>query len=70
MAAKKTSTKKSAPARKAKKKPSAKPAQAKKPRAKAASEKGSAKANKLSAIDAAAKVLGEAKAPMGTSEMI
>ncbi len=70
MAAKNTSTTKTAPPRKAKKKPATKPAQAKKPRTKAADSKGSANAKKLSAIDAASKVLGEAKAPMGTREMI
>ncbi len=69
MATKKT-TAKTTSARKTTKKKSAKPAQAKKPRAKAAGAKESAKAKKLSAIDAAAKVLGEAKAPMGTREMI
>ena len=69
MATKKT-TAKTTSARKTTKKKSAKPAQAKKPRAKAAGAKESAKAKKLSAIDAAAKVLGEATAPMGTREMI
>ena len=69
MATKKTIAKTTS-ARKAKKKPAAKSAQAKKPRAKAAGAKGSAKPKKLSAIDAAANVLGEAKAPMGAKEMI
>ncbi len=66
MATKKTSsrTTKGTQSKKATKKAPAKARQAKKPKA------ASKRAGKLSAIDAAAKVLGEAKAPMGTREMI
>ena len=74
MAAKKTSTKKTttkkaatakktAPAKKA----TGKQASAKKPAAKKAAAK---KDKKMSALDAAAKVLGEAKKPLGTKEMV
>ena len=61
MTAKKTSTKKAATK-------TAKPA-AKKP-AKSASKNGDAKPKKLSALDAAAKVLSESKEPLNTREMI
>ena len=61
MTVKKTSTKKAATK-------SAKPA-AKKP-AKSASKNGDAKPKKLSALDAAAKVLSESKEPLNTREMI
>ena len=61
MTAKKTGTKKAATK-------TAKPA-AKKP-AKAASKNGDAKPKKLSALDAAAKVLAESKEPLNTREMI
>ena len=62
MSAKKTSTKKATPAK------ATKPA-AKKP-AKAASKNGEAKPKKLSALDAAAKVLTESKEPLNTRQMI
>ena len=74
MAAKKTSAKKTttakktAPAKKATtKKAAAKQASARKPAAKKTAAK---KAKKMSALDAAAKVLGEAKKPLGTKEMV
>ena len=72
MATKKTTSKK-APARKATvkkatpKKASTKPAAKKTTRA---ASKGDAKAKKLSAIDAAAKVLATAKEPMNCKELI
>ena len=61
MTAKKTSTKKAATK-------TAKPAP--RSRAKAASKNGDAKPKKLSALDAAAKVLAESKEPLNTREMI
>jgi HB1, ASXL, restriction endonuclease HTH domain len=61
MTAKKTITKKAATK-------TTKPA-AKKP-AKAASKNGDAKPKKLSALDAAAKVLAESKEPLNTRQMI
>ena len=64
MTTKKTATKK-APAKTAK---VTKPA-AKKP-AKVASKNGNAKPKKLSALDAAAKVLAESKEPLNTRQMI
>jgi hypothetical protein len=73
MATKKTTTKK-APARKAAaKKAAPKKATTAKPAAKktnAASANGEAKDKKLSAIDAAAKVLATAKEPMNCKELI
>jgi hypothetical protein len=68
MATKKTTTKK-APARKAttKKASPTKPAAKK---TKAASANGEAKDKKLSALDAAAKVLADSKVAMNTKEMI
>ena len=73
MATKKTTTKK-APARKATaKKAAPKKASTTKPAAKKttrAASKGDAKAKKLSAIDAAAKVLATAKGPMNCMELI
>jgi len=73
MATKKTTTKK-APARKAPaKKAAPKKASTTKPTAKKttrAASKGDAKAKKLSAIDAAAKVLATAKEPMNCKELI
>ena len=74
MAAKKTSTKKTA----APKQPSAKKAPAKKEAPKKAAPKAAKKApakrakadGKLSALDAAAKVLGEANEPMTTGQMV
>jgi len=68
MAAKKTTTKKTAPAKKAATKTATgKQASARKPAAKKAAAK---EAKKMSALDAAAKVLGEAKKPLGTKEMV
>ncbi|GIW97571.1 MAG: hypothetical protein KatS3mg111_0904 [Pirellulaceae bacterium] len=73
MATKKTTTKK-APARKATaKKAAPKKASTTKPAAKKttrAASKGDAKTKKLSAIDAAAKVLATAKEPMNCKELI
>ncbi|MEQ8790103.1 MAG: winged helix-turn-helix domain-containing protein [Pirellulaceae bacterium] len=72
MATKKTTTKK-APARKATvKKPAPKKASTTKPakKTKPAATKGDANAKKLSAIDAAAKVLATAKEPMNCKELI
>ena len=60
MTTKKTSTKKAA----------TKTAKGTKPAAKAASKNGDAKPKKLSALDAAAKVLAESKEPLNTREMI
>ena len=60
MTAKKTSTKKAA----------TKTAKGTKPAAKTASKNGDAKPKKISALDAAAKVLAESKEPLNTREMI
>ena len=60
MTAKKTSTKKSA----------TKTAKGTKPAAKATTKTTDAKPKKLSALDAAAKVLAESKEPLNTREMI
>jgi len=70
MATKKTTTKKT-PARKATaKKATAKQATAKRTAKKSAGAKPDGKPKKLSAIDAAAKVLGESKEPMSARQMI
>ncbi len=62
MAAKKTTTKKPSTTKKAKAAPATKP--------RAAKAKPEAKEKKLSALDAAAKVLGETGEPMTTKELI
>lgn len=62
MAAKKTTTKKASTTKKTKAAPAAKP--------RAAKAKPEAKAKKMSALDAAAKVLGETGEPMTTKELI
>jgi len=74
MAAKKTSAKTTTTAKKTAspkkattKKAAGKQASARKPAAKKTAAK---KAKKMSALDAAAKVLGEAKEPLGTKEMV
>ena len=74
MAAKKTSAKKTTTAKKTglpkkatTKKAAGKQASARKPAAKKTAAK---KVKKMSALDAAAKVLGEAKKPLGTKEMV
>ena len=64
MSAKKTTAKKTATKAKAIK-PAAKPA-----KAKAASKNGDAQPKKLSALDAAAKVLAESKEPLNTRQMV
>jgi len=61
-----TATKKKAPAKKGSKAPAKKAA----PKATSAKAKAEAKPKKLSALDAAAKVLAESKQPMTTREMI
>jgi hypothetical protein len=69
MATKKTTTKK-ATARKATAKKASPKKATTKPAAKKSAKEANAKPKKLSAIDAAAKVLGESKQPMSAREMI
>lgn len=72
MATKKTTTKKTNTSKRAaSKKTPARKAPAKRATKKAAPKKAPAKAGKkMSAIDAAAKVLGESKEPLNTKEMV
>ena len=76
MAAKKTTTKKAAPKKATTKKATPKKATGKAPARKASAKKTTAKKaapkgdKKMSALDAAAKVLGEAKEPMTSKGMI
>ena len=71
MSAKKTTaTKKAGKTKTSKATKAAKPTPAKKAKAKAASTNGDAKGKKLSAIDAAAKLLAATKGPMNCKELI